>query len=199
MHRITTYTIVLACLSSLACAETPTGKTGPRRDEVQTSYTASQIAKWEPLTVDGKACRVSPLINFGKGVELNHHRVTVTYSGGSVELSLAHSRSSKLNTAIEKKHRHSTLRAVKSGVVTRIVASDKGENSAWLIVRAVGGARITGITHTCWRGKGTLYGHSPGEFKFAGAILPFRKIFALSRNEGLELSIRKRASWLAEQ
>lgn len=186
MHHRRTYTIVLACLAGAAAwgcggpdesgAETPK----PRRDEVRTVYTAAQIAKWETRTVDGKACMVSPMINFGRGVELNHHRVTVTYAGGSVELSLAHSTSSKLADAIEKKYLHSTLRGVKSGAETRVVSSCKGESCAWVIVRSAGAARIAGITHTCWRGKGTLYGHAPGEFKFAGATLPFRMM--LPRN-----------------
>jgi hypothetical protein len=158
-------------------AETPKNT---RPDEVRTSYTAAQIARWEQRTVDGKACMVSPMINFGKGVELNHHRVTVTYAGGSVEMSLAHSTSSKLTVAIEKKHLHSTLRAVKSGVANKIVSAYRGEGYAWVIVRAVGAARIGKITHTCWRGKGTLYGHAPGEFKFAGATLRFRMM--LPRN-----------------
>ena len=183
MRRVRTNMIVLACLAA-ACgawrgpdesgAETSGAKPKPRPDEAQTSYKASDIGKWESCTVDGKACRVSPTISFGKGVELNHHRVTVTYSGGSVELSLAHSRLSKLENAIGKRHLHSSLRPVKSGVVKKIVSSSRGEGSAWVIVRATDAARITGITHTCWRGKGTLYGHAPGEFKFAGATLPFR-------------------------
>ena len=188
MHRMRTYTIILACLAaaSWGCgpdesgAETSRGNRKPRRDEVRTRYTAAQIVKWETRTVDGEECGVSPTINFGKGVELNHHRVTVTYSGGSVEMSLAHSTSSKLADAIEKKYLHSTLRGVKSGVATTIVSSYKGEGYAWVIVKAAGAARITGITHTCWRGKGTLYGHAPGEFKFAGATLPFRMM--LPRN-----------------
>jgi hypothetical protein len=186
MHHGRTYTIVLACLAGAVAwgcggpdesgAETPR----PRRDEIRTIYTAAQVAKWASHTVDGKVCKVSPMINFGRRVELNHHRVTVTYAGGSVELSLAHSTSSKLADVIAKKYLHSTLRGVKSGAETRIVSSYKGESCAWVIVRAAGGARITGITHTCWRGKGTLYGHAPGEFKFAGATLPFRMM--LPRN-----------------
>ena len=188
MHRMRTYTIFLACLAGGAAwvgcgesgADTSGGKPKVRPDEVQTVYTASQIAKWEARTVDGKACRVSPTINFGKGVELNHHRITVTYSGGSVELSLGHSTSSKLAYAIKTDYRHSALRPVKSGVEKRILSSLKGEDYAWLIVKTGGGARITGITHICWRGKGALYGHSPGEFKFAGAVLPFRMM--LPRN-----------------
>ena len=187
MHRGRTYTIVLACLvGAVAWGCSGTDESGadtppkPRRDEVRTVYKAADIVKWDRHTVDGKECMVSPMINFGKGVELNHHRVTVTYAGGSVEMSLAHSTSSKLADAIEKKYLHSTLRAVKSGAVTRIVSSHRGEGCAWVIVHAAGAARITGLAHTCWRGKGTLYGHSPGEFKFAGAILPFRMM--LPRN-----------------
>jgi poly(3-hydroxybutyrate) depolymerase len=182
MHSISTYAIVLACLSSLACAETPAGKSGTRRDEVQTIYTAAQIAKWAPRTVDGKVCRVSPMINFGKGIELNHHRITVTYSGGSVELSLGHSSSNKLATVIEKKYLHRKLLPVKSGIETKIVSPYKGEKFAWVIVRPIGGAKITGITHTCWKGKDTLYGHGPGEFKFDGAVLPFRMMLPRNYN-----------------
>jgi poly(3-hydroxybutyrate) depolymerase len=180
MHRMQIYVIALACLCGLTCAETTGGKTGPKRDEVQTSYTASQIARWTLRKVDGKDCRVSPMITFGKGTELNHHKVTVTYSTGSVELSLAHSTSSKLDTAIEKKHLHSKLLPVKSGTVKKIVSPYKGERYAWIIARAVSGAKITAITHTCWKGKGTLYGHGPGKFKFGGAALPFRMM--LPRN-----------------
>jgi poly(3-hydroxybutyrate) depolymerase len=187
MHRMRTHTIVLACLiGAFVCscaapdesgAETPSK---PRADEIQTSYTGSQIAKWEPLTVDGKACKVSPAINFGRRVELNHHRVAVTYSGGSVELSLAHSTSSKIAGAIEKPYLHSKLRVVKSGVETTIVSPYRGESYAWVIVRAVDEAKISEVTHICWKGKGTLYGHGPGEFKFDGAVLPFRMM--LPRN-----------------
>ncbi len=187
IHRTSRYAAAIVALAALAvwgCAgpdeSAAKAPPKPKRDEAQTVYTASQIAKWEPRTVDGKACMVSPMINFGKGVELNHHRVTVTYSGGSVELSLAHSSSRKLETAIAKRHLHSRLRPVKSGVETKIASSYKGEWYAWVIVRAVGGARITGADHTCWRGKGTLYGHGPGEFKFAGGLLPFRMM--LPRN-----------------
>jgi len=187
MHRGRTYKIVLACLFGVAVwgcgrpgesgAEPPPG---PRRDEVRTSYTTAQISKWDRRTVDGKACMVSPTINFGKGVELNHHRVTVTYTGSSVELGLAHSTSSKLTDAIEKRHLHTTLRPVKSGTEKKIVSSNRGESYAWLIVRTADTARIKTVTHTCWRGRGTLYGHAPGEFKFAGAVLPFRMM--LPRN-----------------
>ncbi|MCP4376157.1 MAG: hypothetical protein GY794_08300, partial [bacterium] len=182
MHRILIYTMGLACLCGLACAETTGGKTktGPKRDEVQTSYSASQIARWTFRKVDGKDCRISPAITFGKGSELNHHQVTVTYSTGSVELSLAHSTSNKLDTAIKKKNLHTKLLPVKSGVVKKIVSPYKGEGYAWIIVRAVSGAKITAITHTCWKGKGTLYGHGPGEFKFGGAALRFRMM--LPRN-----------------
>ena len=190
MQFIRTHTLVLACLAGVmvwGCggagesgAQIPRKPRKPRKDEVQTKYNAAQVAKWESQTVDGKDCKVSPAINFGKGVELNHHYVTVVYSGGSVELSLAHSNADKLDKALEKRHLHSRILPVKSGAETKFSSPYRGEGYAWLIVRATGGAKITSVTHTCWRGKGTLYGHSPGEFKFAGAILPFRMM--LPRN-----------------
>jgi predicted peptidase len=69
---------------------------------------------------------------------------------------------------------------VKTRTEQKIVSSYKGESFAWLIVHASGGAKIARITHTCWKGKGALYGHGPGEFRFDGAILPFRMM--LPRN-----------------
>ncbi|MDP6637437.1 MAG: hypothetical protein QGG42_21270 [Phycisphaerae bacterium] len=187
MRRIQAYTTILSCLVGIlvwgcggpdeSTAEPPSKA---RPDEAQTRYTAAHIAKWETRTVDGKTCRVSPAINFGKGVELNHHRVTVDYSGGSVELSVAHSASSKLADVLKKKYLRSRFRSVKTRTEQKIVSSYKGESFAWLIVHASGGAKIARITHTCWKGKGALYGHGPGEFRFDGAILPFRMM--LPRN-----------------
>ena len=181
MNHLRTCKLIVSCLVGafvLGCAGADESRAQPpakaRPDEVQTRYTASQIARWDPCTVDGKACMVSPVINFGKGVELNHHRITVAYRSGSVELSLARSTTSKLETALAKKHLHRKLLPVKSGAETKIVSSYRGETYAWVIVRPIGGASITGLTHTCWKGKGTLYGHGPGEFKFKGASLPFR-------------------------
>ncbi len=188
MHRKTILVVtVLACLlagAAWVCVGPPESEAKtpdkPRRDEVQTVYKAAQIAKWLPNTVDGKSCIVSPPINFGKDVELNHHRITVTYSGGSVDLSLAHSASSKLDDALKKRHLHSSLRPVKNRTETKIISSSRGEKFAWVVLRASGGARITRVSHTCWRGAGTLYGHGAGEFKFAGGVLPFRMM--LPRN-----------------
>jgi len=187
MRRTPILTTVFACLAAaavLGCAgpdeSIAKSPPKPRADEVQTVYTAAQIARWDTHTVDGKPCIVSPAINFGKGVELNHHRITVTFSGGSVELSLAHSTSSKLAGAIGKPYLHTRLRSVKSGAETNIASPYRGEEYAWVILRAAGGAKITGAVHTCWRGKGMLYGHGPGEFKFAGGVLPFRMM--LPRN-----------------
>ena len=111
MRLMQRFTIVLACLTAAAvwgcsAADELAAKAPPkpRADEVRTVYTAAQIAKWETHAVDAQTCVVSPAINFGKDIELNHHRITVTYVGGSVEMSLAHSTSNKLASAIEKKH-----------------------------------------------------------------------------------------------
>ncbi|MBT3198985.1 MAG: hypothetical protein HN350_03625 [Phycisphaerales bacterium] len=184
MHQSRICTLVITCLAGAftwGCSESGAKTPAPvRPDEVQSSYTGLQVAKWDAVSVDGKPCLVSPMINFGKGVELNHHRITVTYSGGSVDLSLAHSAAGKLAQAIEKPHLHSKLRAVKSGVEQEIVSPYRGEKYAWIILRASDRAKITSVVHTCWKGKGTLYGHGAGEFKFAGGVLPFRMM--LPRN-----------------
>ena len=60
-------------------------------DELAVNFSPDQIAGWAQVEVDDKQCRISPPIVAGAGFELNHHRITVDYTGnGTVELSVAH-------------------------------------------------------------------------------------------------------------
>lgn len=140
-----------------------------------TQYTAAQVAVWKTKTIDGKPFRVSPAISHGPRVELNHERITVNYTGaGSVYLSATSYPANDIDAALKYKRR---ALPVKSGVETPVTTPYKGRYYTWIILSADGTARITSITHTCWRGANTLFGHEAGSFKFASGTLPFRLMY----------------------
>ena len=172
-------TLILVAAMGLLPAGRPLRAQSPRElsnhRQITTRYTAGQVAAWQRRLVDGKACRISPRLDFGAGAEVNHHSVRITTTGtGSAEFSLVHSRSAKLDETLAKKHLRSRFRKVVSGAEAKVRSQYRGERYLWLLVRPVGTVRITGISHTCWRGQGTLYGHAARTFEFAGAKLPYR-------------------------
>ena len=147
-------------------------------EDVTREFTGEEFLAWPNGKVDGRDVRVSPTLSFASGFEINHHRVKVEFAGdGSVELSVAHHQDDKLDEAVAKSRLHSGFKRVKSGQEILVSSPQKANRCAWLIVQTKGDARVTKITYTCWRGRGTVFGHSPGVFQFAGAKLPYRLMY----------------------
>ena len=147
-------------------------------DEVGTEFTGEQVAMWQTSRAGEERCVVSPLLQVGPGEELNHHRVTVTFSGsGSVRASIAHSTSSDLNKTLANTSAYRPLRKTSSGAELLITTPYKGERYAWLLLQADGDVRISHVRHTCWRGKDTLYGHVGAYYRFGGSKLPYRLMY----------------------
>lgn len=147
----------------------------PRHDQAVTLFSRAQILKWDVGSVGGKGYRVSPVINFGRGRELNHHRVTVDYTGrGSVQVYLASHTGGQLASVLKGTP---VFRTLSSGVESRFTSSLSAAGYAWVLVRTTGQVTVTGIKHVCWRGTGTLQGHESGALTFASAPLPFRLMY----------------------
>jgi poly(3-hydroxybutyrate) depolymerase len=142
---------------------------------IQARCSGKEYLSWAQAHMDGKICRVSACMAQPRGYEVNHHRLTVHYTGsGSVQVSLAHSSREDLNEAITKAHLHSRLRKVASGKAVTVPSGFRGERCAWLIVRTEGEVRVQGVDYSFWRGRDTLYGHLPMAFEFGGTKLPYR-------------------------
>ncbi|NLF32466.1 MAG: hypothetical protein GX591_16445 [Planctomycetes bacterium] len=142
--------------------------------EMTTTFTGEQISQWRAQTADERPCLLSPMIT-ADGDELNHHRITVQWTGeGDVWISLAHSADEQWDRAISNRGLHSRWRKATRGEAMKIVSLHRGERFAWILLHTEGKVRIDQVTHTCYRGKGTLYGHMPMEYSFGGATLPFR-------------------------
>ena len=144
-------------------------------DEATVRYTGDAVAKWEAKSIGDEPFSISPTITFGPGVEINHHRVTVRYAGtGSVKVSVASRAANQFEDAIK---RMPAPRSVESGAVATFAGRYRGDSAAWILVQKDGSVQIAEIAYTCWRGKGTLYGHEAGTFRFASATLPFRLMY----------------------
>ncbi len=142
--------------------------------ELTTTFTGEQISRWRVQTADERTCRLSPMIT-ADGDELNHHRVSVQWRGeGEVWVSVAHSRDERWDKAIDKSHLHSNWQKATRGEPVTAVSAYPGERFAWVLLHSDGDVDIQRVTHTCYRGKGTLYGHKAMEYTFAGRTLPFR-------------------------
>jgi len=141
-------------------------------------YDGDRVTEWSQVLVDEQTCLVSPVLKVGREHELNHHRVTVTFTGtGSVEMSLGHYGGDKLDDVITKENLRSKFETLKSGQEIPISSSYKQERCAWLFLRIAGQVKITDVRHTFWRGQDTIYGHVPGQFEFAGLKLPYRLMY----------------------
>ena len=144
-------------------------------DEATTRFSERDFAGWSMREFDGQSYRMSPLITFGPRYELNHHRVRVDYTGsGSVELILVHYRNDSLEKALAKSAHRSRPQQLTNGQEIVVSSGQRSERCVWLLLRVIGSAQVRDITHTCWRGKETSYGHVAREFEFAGAKLPYR-------------------------
>ena len=130
------------------------------------------------MTADGGPARACPPLKVPPGWEINHHRVTVRFTGsGKVELSVAHGGNGKLAPALAQPNLHSRFQTLTSGREVTVVSTYPGERHAWVVLRTAGDVRITDIRHACWLGRGTLYGHVGRTFDFAGAKLPYRLMY----------------------
>jgi poly(3-hydroxybutyrate) depolymerase len=147
-------------------------------DEIGVQYGPKELAGWKTATLDGKQVRVSPPLSVASGYELNQHRVTVVYQGrGTVQVSLLHNRGDSLQSALNSRTWHTPLRAVGNREETLFWSGRSGERQAWVALHVTGDAKPIAVRHICWRGKGTIYGHVPGTFEFAGGTLPYRLLF----------------------
>ena len=147
----------------------------PRHDEAVTLYSGAEVRTWQAGSVGGAPYRAGGVINFGRGQELNHHRVTVSYTGsGKVQVYVASSTGAALAAAIKKAP---SFRTVANGAEALFVSSSSGVGYAWILMRTTGQVNVTGVRHVCWRGRGTLYGHEGGVFTFASAELRYRLMY----------------------
>ncbi len=139
---------------------------------------ADDFFSWQTVTLGDKSCRVSPVISFARDYEINHHTVTITFTGsGTVELSVGHYSAENLQTVCEKKHLHSRFQKVISGEPVKVSSGYKNEHFAWLFIATEGAVNIQAIDYSGICGIDTLYGHAPGVFKFAGGRLPYRLMY----------------------
>jgi len=144
-------------------------------DELRISFSAGQIGAWRRLEVNGRSCLVSPAIGGEEWFELNHHRITVDFvGGGRVEVGIAHSSRNDIEYVLSKKHLRRPFKKVESGREVTLTSPYKGETCAWIMVPADDSMKIKRIDYRALRGRGTLYGHSPARFQFAGVALPYR-------------------------
>jgi len=175
-RRAAALAAVYACLAAAAVGAETNLVIGPdTHDRAVTRFTADQIAAWEAKTLARRPCRISPVIHFGPGVEINHHRLAVSYAGrGRVAAYVVSHPSSSREAALKRPPR---LRRVENRTEMAFATPSRGASYAWVLLETTPGVRIAGITHTCWRGKGTLYGHHAGTFRFASATLPFRLMY----------------------
>lgn len=166
---------VSAVPTTAADAQTKVDK-GPIREYGRT-YSAEKTQQWEHVKVDKKDCVVSPTLKV-KGYELNHHRISVDYSGkGKVYVSVAHNKKDDFKSALGNKKRHSPLKKIASGKSLHIASRYSDEKHAWIILHIEGDVKINSVKYRCFGGKNAIYGHKPMTFKFAGAKLPYRIMY----------------------
>jgi len=181
MKKLGPWLIAIVCISGFtgSCSGQLSHKSAPPKDgshqTFSESFTGKEIQGWSTQTVNDKKCLISDAIEFPASDEVNHHKLVVKFKGeGTVEVSIAHSSSSKLTYALSKSYLHSSFKTVKSGGSTDIISSYKGERYIWIILRATGKTKIVSADYSCWWGKKTLYGHAGKVFEFAGGKLPYR-------------------------
>ena len=133
---------------------------------------------WEKKTIDEKTCYVSPVIYAGRGVELNHHEVTIEYSGdGRMLAGMVYYTRRDIEKAMEQGYNFSGMKEIKSGEPMKFVYSHGGATYAWLILRPEGAVRVQSIKHKCLTVKNGIYGHIPREYRFGGGSLPYRIMY----------------------
>ena len=133
---------------------------------------------WQKKQIEGKTCFVSPVIYSGKGVELNHHDITIAYSGdGKLLAGMAYFTRRDFDKAMETSYNFSRLREISPGKTTRFTYSRGGATHAWLVICPDGLVNISSISHSCVAVPNGIYGHIPREYRFAGGSLPYRIMY----------------------
>ena len=133
---------------------------------------------WEKKTIDGKTCFVSPAIYAGKGVELNHHDITIVYSGeGKLQAGMIYFTRLDIDKALDKSYNYSNLSEITSGKSKRFTYSMSGATHAWLVLCPEGKVSISSIEHSSVAVPNGIYGHIPREYRFAGGSLPYRIMY----------------------
>ena len=146
-------------------------------EQVAASFNGEQARAWGRRLVDGRQCLVSGVLQSPKGYETNHHRVVVDFTGtGAVSVSVVQFTKDNLGDALAKTRRPRFHR-LKSGREKLVSVFGKQQRCAWLILEVTGQVKITGVRYSCWRGRGTIYGHVGRYFEFAGAKLPYRLLY----------------------
>ncbi len=133
---------------------------------------------WEKKTINGKSCFVSPVIYAQKGVELNHHDVTIVYSGsGSLQAGMIYFTRRDIDKALDKSYNYSNLNEISSGKTKRFTYSMSGATHCWLVLCPAGKVNIQSIEHSCVAVPQGIYGHIPREYRFGGGSLPYRIMY----------------------
>ncbi len=146
-------------------------------EEISRRFSEQDVAKWTAREVDGKNCLISPVMERPVGDEINHYRVNVTFEGGQVDVSVLHAGSPILAEALKLPYLHSPFVPATSGQDVAVTSPYSGERCSWIILRPSSDARIHQVNYSCWRAKGTLYGHEARTFDFDGGKLRYRLMY----------------------
>ena len=126
---------------------------------------------------------MSPIIDAGSNNEMQHHWITVNYSGtGKVKVSIGHYSGTGLTPMMNLSYQHTTLTTITSGVELYTKSQYRKERYAWVILNITGNVTLNSITHTRSLGINTAYGHEPATFNFANGTLRYRLLYPKNYN-----------------
>ena len=178
------YASLVACISFLAGSAPAVGQTSRQEDEqavygqLSVVYKAQDVASWPRRSLQDGPAIVSPVLAAPAGCEINHHRVTVRYSGdGKVQVCVAFEAADVGAAAFDRPGQHGRWQAVKSGQEIKFTSGQKDDRFAWVALRTEGAVKIAEVSQSCWRGRGTIFGHVAATYAFAGGKLPYRLLY----------------------
>ena len=133
----------------------------------QATYDGMTWADKTGLSGDASSTyRTSPTIDTGANFEINHHYVTVTWTGaGTVDIVLVHHISDDVDTAMADSKRISSIASVATGVQSALIAINRKTGAetrnryGWLLVKETGTVTVTAIAHVYWSRENTIYNH----------------------------------------
>jgi parallel beta-helix repeat protein len=143
------------------------------------SYDANDILPGTKIVQnEGYECLVLPMAALSSTYEINHHEITVNYTGtGTCKISLGHSSSNNVDNVAATYYLTSPFTQVSSGQMHSVVSPYKNEHYSWLFIYIQGDVNIQSVDYEYWMGEGTLYGHTAQTYEFAGRDLPYRIMF----------------------